>query len=157
MGREKMNEADIVKEKTDGRLTDIEKAKIDILLKEYDTLRVEILQRTKSRFASLGLFSSIIAYGVFRSNPHNGLQLFFLGFIMFLVFAVWFALGYCMWRCSNRISEIENKVNQIVGQGDLLRWETNLQESCFHKVYEVWDGLVRNWKEKMIKKQRVKN
>ena len=42
--------------------------KINILLKEYDTLRTEILQRISNRFAFLGLFGAIGAFGLFKAS-----------------------------------------------------------------------------------------
>ncbi|WP_319574558.1 hypothetical protein [uncultured Desulfobacter sp.] len=109
-----------------------DKDKIDVLLKEYDTLKAEILQRIRSRFAFLGLFISVGAFGLFKASDINSFKIGVLFFTALFLFAVWWQLGFVIKRCSKRIAEIEVVINQIAGE-KLLRWENEqLGSKIFH-------------------------
>ena len=113
-----------------------EKEKINILLKEYDTLRAEILQRLSSRFAFLGLFGAVGADGFFVAGDISIFQKFVLFLTALFLFAVWMQLGTVIARCAKRVAEIEEFVNQIAGE-KLLRWESEqLGSKTFHLFHK---------------------
>lgn len=109
--------------------------KVKILLKEYDTLRAEILQRIGHRFAFLGLTGALGIYAFFAAKELTIYQTAVLTISALALFGVWFQLGNLIARCSKRIAEIEKAVNSIVGE-DLLKWEHEKRGSkVFHKVH----------------------
>lgn len=122
------------------------KVKIDLLLKEYDSLRSEILTRCNSRFAILGLIGGTLAYAGSQTKvpwylqwtPEYGQILFAVSLLIvafLLIAVVWWRLGQLINRCSMRIAEIEKKINQLAGQ-ELLCWESRVaRQGLFHKVY----------------------
>jgi hypothetical protein len=113
-----------------------DKEKIDILLKEYDTLRAEILQRLSNRFAFLGLFGAVGAYGFFVSGNISISQKIVLFLTALFLLSVWMQLGIVVARCAKRVAEIEGYVNQIAGE-KLLKWESEkLGSKAFHVFYK---------------------
>ena len=113
-----------------------EKDKIHILLKEYDTLRAEILQRIGHRFAFLGLSGAVGAYVFFTAQSLSSYQTVVLIITIFILFGVWWQLGNLIARCSNRIAEIEGLINSIAEE-TLLRWEhERLGSKSFHQIHQ---------------------
>ena len=127
------------------------KAKIDILLKEYETLRNEITHRINSRFAIVGFTGAIIAFtisqlkgvvwpeliwplSVFGTTKEVAWPGSILGLAAVFLMALWRRLGTLIKRCSIRISEIEAQINNLAGQ-ELLVWETRQRKTgIFHKL-----------------------
>ena len=64
-----------------------EKDKIEILLKEYETLRSEILQRTGHRFAFLGLMGALGGYSFFIGKDLSAYQIYVLFVCAFILFS----------------------------------------------------------------------
>lgn len=113
-----------------------EQTKIQILLKEYDALRAEILQRSNQRFAFLTLFGAIGTYSLFIASSLKSYQIIALIFSAVFLLAVWFRLGILIARCSRRISEIEEEINSMAGQ-KLLKWESEkIGSKVFHKFHK---------------------
>lgn len=111
-----------------------EKVKIDILMHEYETLRSEILHRINRRFAFLGLTGTIVAYAFFKIDSYTFVNVSVIIMSILILGLVWFQFGRLIQQCSSRISEIEQKINSIVGD-ELLVWETrgkNKFFNCFH-------------------------
>lgn len=110
--------------------------KIAVVLKEYETLRAEILQRTGHRFTILSLGGALGAYGVFSAEKLTKFQLSVLVLSALALIGVWFQLGKLIARCSARISEIEISVNDLADE-TLLRWEHEKRgSSAFHKIHK---------------------
>ena len=107
--------------------------KIDILMKEYETLRSEILHRINQRFAFLSLTGAVSAFGFFKVDKHTVASMSILFAAIFILGAIWFHFGRRIQECSSRISEIEQQVNSFVGD-ELLVWETKRQSKYFHRV-----------------------
>jgi hypothetical protein len=96
-------------------------AKIQILLKEYDALRAEIISRTSNRFSSLGILAAVVA---FSASQQNVLLAWIVGgAVGLLLFGVWLRLGYLIGRCSAQIANVEEQINALAGD-DLLTWES---------------------------------
>jgi hypothetical protein len=96
--------------------------KVQILLKEYDALRAEILQRSGHRFTFLSLFGALGAYAFFVANDLSSYQKIVLTISALALFGMWWQFGKLIVECSNRIAEIEKAVNSVAGE-PLLRWE----------------------------------
>lgn len=104
------------------------KFKIDILLKEYDTLRAEILQRINARFGIIGFLGTLFAFVLskWEWQPKNcsfdvRWPIVALGLTVLL--GTWWWFGIRMQRLAARVSSIEKRVNQLAGE-ELLTWET---------------------------------
>lgn len=109
---------------------------IQILLKEYDALRAEILKRIGHRFIFLNMFGVVGGYALLNYNNFNYVQLIVLAASIIALFSVWWQLGNIIARCSNRIAEIEVAINTRVGES-LLKWENEkLGSKTFHKVHK---------------------
>lgn len=105
------------------------KTKIDVLMKEYDTLRQEILARSNNRFSILGLmFAAATALAAFKNTSMlKDISLTTAAWSMavwlLLMGAVWWSLGRLIYACNRRLVMIERQVNELAGE-ELLRWET---------------------------------
>jgi hypothetical protein len=109
---------------------------IDILLKEYDTLRSEIIHRVGQRVSFLGLFGAAIGYFLFKYESLGILQaIAIIGGIIFLAL-VWIQLGIVVGRCAARITSIEKQINALAGQ-KLLLWESSNQRTLFNRI-NLW-------------------
>jgi len=104
------------------------KLRIDVLLKEYDTLRAEILQRINARFTIVGLLGALVAFllSKWEWQPRNTLldmrwAVAALGVAVVLV--IWYRFGTLIKNLGARVSSVEQRVNQLAGD-ELLTWET---------------------------------
>jgi hypothetical protein len=107
-----------------------DKDKIDILLKEYDTLRQEILMRINHRFLMLGIIGTLLGFVLINDNPQLRIHIFGLSTKIILLMsgallllALWLFLGYLLGTLAARISTIERQINEIAGK-KLLEWES---------------------------------
>ena len=92
------------------------KAKIEILLKEYDTLRNETMSRTNDRFAIVGFIVAFIVFiGTQSEVPLYG-RCLIGGLAILVVLALWFRFGQLIKRCAVRIADIEEKINNLMGE-----------------------------------------
>lgn len=107
-----------------------DKDRIDILMKEYDSLRQEILSRTNNRFVMLGLVATFLGFALFTEN--SIFESRFLGLDtraivvisgILILMAIWLFFGYLVGALAARVSAIERHVNEIAGE-QLLEWET---------------------------------
>jgi hypothetical protein len=99
-----------------------ERDKVQILLKEYDALRAEILQRSGHRFALLSFLGAVGAYAFFVANDLSAHQIIVLTISALALLGIWWQLGNLIAECCNRIAHIEREVNSVAG-GTLLGWE----------------------------------
>ena len=76
------------------------KDQVEILMKEYDTLRAEILQRASHRFTLLSLAGAICAYAFFFAGNLGRVQEIALLVGGTLLLGIWLELGNVMARCS---------------------------------------------------------
>ena len=109
--------------------------KIQVLMKEYETLRSEMIQRFNSRFQFIMIIGAISGYSFFEIENNSYHKILVLIIAMISVIAIWFWIGYLTAEQSWRISDIEKQVNELAGQ-KLLRWETyQIDNGIFHKIY----------------------
>jgi hypothetical protein len=114
---------------------------ISILLKEYDTLKSEILQRCGHRFALLGMMGAVLGYGVFKSRELTYHQFGALAVAALFLTFVWIRFGQLIVKCSNRIAEIETMVNKRMGE-DLLVWETRCKAYPLHIAHRQKENSI---------------
>ena len=111
------------------------KAKVDILLKEYDILRSEIISRTNNRFAVIGFIAALIAFVGSQSEMPLYVRCVIGGLAFVAILVIYFRLGQLIKRCAVRIAEIEEKINNLMGE-KLLVWESQIAKSgLFHWFY----------------------
>ena len=103
------------------------KEKIEILFKEYDTLRAEIIGRTAGGYQLIAILAIIFAAILGWRSPHGPDQMFWVAIGVLVGSAIVF--GWWAHRDINmiarRISDIELQINEFSGQ-TLLIWETQL-------------------------------
>lgn len=116
------------------------KSKIEVLLKEYETLRGEILSRIRSRFAVIGYLGAVVAFVLFQTkgvswpDPVWPLSLFgasgaavwptvILVAAVAILLAIWWQFGSLINKCALRVAQIEQKINSLAGE-ELLLWES---------------------------------
>lgn len=98
--------------------------KINILLREYDTLRTEILQRTAAGFAVPAVVVAIAGWLLSPFFEHHP----YIAGALALVVVAGLALGarfmnvQIRW-CAARVTRIENRIN-FLAQDHLLEWES---------------------------------
>lgn len=117
-------------------MNDDEKKMIDILLKEYDTLRQEIVSRINTRFTLLNL--SLIALTFVAVQLKGETKAIWAVVVLvgiFIVFAtVWWSSGLLVCRLSRQVAVLEKRINSVAGQ-ELLTWEHQVaSRNLLHKL-----------------------
>lgn len=102
--------------------------KINILLKEYDTLRAEMLQRMNGRFAIVGLLGALLVLVISKGEwQPTGWKLDARWLVAVLgasiLAGIFWRFGTLIRKLGTRVSKVEQRVNQLA-QEDLLAWET---------------------------------
>ena len=100
-----------------------EKVKVDVLLKEYETLSSYALQRNSQRFALLSVSGGLGSYAFFSAHAFDTYQRAILMVTAVALLLLWWQLGGMMVRCANRMAEIEERVNSVAREG-LMQWES---------------------------------
>jgi hypothetical protein len=113
-------------------MTDSEQ--IQILLKEYETLRTEILHCSNQRFSFLTIGGGVATFTLFKAVELAKFQIFVLIFAAISLCIFWFQLGRLIGKCANRTSEIEEEINKLSGT-PLLKWETTRNRSFFRRIH----------------------
>ena len=93
--------------------------KINILLKEYDTLRTEAIARINSRFAFLGLLIAVVAFAGSKNSTSTWVAAVVISIPLL---GIWLYLGHLLCRISDGVVRIEREVNKLAG-AHLLDWE----------------------------------
>lgn len=97
-------------------------AKIDVLLREYDAVRREIISRTNNRFAIGGYAVAVAAF--VGSQPQISPALRWcvaLGALVSLCM-LWCVIGHLIEVAASRAAEIESRVNAILGE-EIMAYE----------------------------------
>ena len=103
--------------------------KINILLKEYDTLRAEMLQRINARFAIVGLLGALLVLLISKWGwQPAGWPLdvrWLVGVLGASILAgIFWRFGTLIRKLAAQVSQVEQRVNKLA-QEDLLTWETS--------------------------------
>lgn len=99
-----------------------EKLQIQILLKEYDTLRQEIVGRINNRFSLVGFGSGLAVFLASQKPTHWGWLLIVSWLVALLL--LWWRTAKLLRRCSVRIADLERQINRLAG-AELLAWESH--------------------------------
>lgn len=100
----------------------------ELLLREYDSLRQEILQRLSTAYSHLGYFGTLVAIaaGVGNAKDWN----WFTGFMGLLGLSILLWIFWNNWnwlrRCAEQVREIEGRVNELNESAKLLTWESKV-------------------------------
>jgi hypothetical protein len=103
---------------------------IEILLKEYDSLRAEVLERIKIAFSHLGYFGAVVAFAFPATDKlceyerilAQGLAVFGAFLLAYISVINWFWVS----RLASHLKQLEEKINnESISQGGsaLLTWE----------------------------------
>ena len=84
----------------------------DVMLREYDTLRSEILQRVKNRYELFGFVGIIAGIVVSQDVDHKWWA---VGVMLGLGSLNWALQWLGIRRCAERLVHIENAVNDLFG------------------------------------------
>ena len=122
-------------EPSDSTSDETRRLAIEVLLREYDTLRTEILARVRTRFELLG-FLAIIATIVGSQDSATSFRLGVAGSAIVIALTAWGWFASGIKRCATRILAIEAKVNDFMGE-ELLAWERSQPRRAW------WRRLVR--------------
>jgi hypothetical protein len=122
--------------KDEQRSTLSRKERIDILMKEYDTLRTEIFHRTNSGFAIFGLLGGLGGYTVFTTKEFTPWNLSYLAISAVLLLFLRLEYGRLAIRASRRIAQIEEQVNTLAGE-TLLVWDTRQLDNIYHRLFRT--------------------
>ena len=124
---------------------------VEVLFKEYDTLRAEIISRTNNAvqlgtaFAALGF--GILTWSVSRSNITTLQGIITLGGVILALSVVYVILNQWLIQldinnAAARLRELESEINALCGL-ELLKWETH------------WGGAVTGPRRKKRQVARV--
>lgn len=116
----------------------------EIILKEYETIRQEILTSMNNRVSILSFGLAIIgaiftaSIAVFTTSSYSLLSSLMLIFavpaINSFVLFMWLGEYQRMQRAGRFLVDLEDRINKIASS-TLLTWETNLREQRLHMKY----------------------
>lgn len=109
------------------------KMHVEILFKEYDTLREEILSRMNNRFTFGGLLGVIAAFVGSQTQLSIPLRLGTGLLALVTILVLWWFLGLLIYKAHLRIAALEKKINELAG-ADLLEWESNVLHRPFGRM-----------------------
>ncbi|MGB6947255.1 MAG: hypothetical protein WBE37_32950 [Bryobacteraceae bacterium] len=99
--------------------------RLEILFKEYDTLRAEIISRINNIFQIVGFAVSVSAVGMPLLWSRTTTYVFWISVLALaaVLYGLWLLVHVEIGRAAERLRQIEAQVNGIEGQ-ELLQWET---------------------------------
>jgi hypothetical protein len=99
---------------------------IDVLFKEYDTLRAESISRANNGFQVIGVGVALGATLLTWIGSHGLDRTFWLSFGVFIFFVCGslFVITRDTAWVAFRLRQLESEINNIAG-GELLKWETH--------------------------------
>ena len=109
-------------DKNKSALGNVNKDEIDILLKEYDTLRSEIIARTSGGFQLGAIVLAAITWMGSRPVDHAPISPRLVGALVAGIVALAFAYWRDLYAASVRVAELEREINHLAGR-PLLKWE----------------------------------
>lgn len=105
---------------------------LDVLLKEYDSLRAEVGGRINTAFSHLAFFGALAAFALKVPDCSTGFYLWATVILASLgsLFLLWIAVINWMWvgRIASHLQVLEDKINTAAGGKPLLTWEKKAKE-----------------------------
>ena len=98
---------------------------VEILLKEYDALRTEIVQQMRIRFELVGVIGVVAGLVLTRDMDTWAVVAVALAGLVGCVW-VWGWLRVGIGRCAQQLVQVERRVNTLAG-ADVLTWQQNQQ------------------------------
>ncbi len=121
-------------------MNDEAKRKIEVLLKEYDTCRQEILGRIGNRFNILALLGGLVGIVGAKKSDVNW-PIVWIAIMILLMVWVW--LGLLLHQLSKNVQDLEGRINEIAEE-KLLRWESERASPLFkNTISYLMGGLNR--------------
>ena len=112
--------------------------KIEILLKEYDTLRTELNERFRQRFQFVTIFGAVGVFALSTNQHFKPYQIVFLSLTPIVLCIVWFWIGCLIVDASRRIAQIEAEINSLA-KTKLLCWETEqAKKGLLHRIHRKY-------------------
>ena len=96
------------------------KDKIDILFREYDTLRAEIMARSGHNIQMYGICAIVIGWLI--TQPFNLKLLGGFLFVAIAFFLIFKAMRRDINKAAAKLQELEQRINSLAGE-ELLTWE----------------------------------
>ncbi len=103
------------------------KERIEVLFKEYDTLRAEIIARTAGGYQLITVSAILVTILVTWRSGHGGGMTFYmlLGFFVLVGFLFLYVTHRDINILAGRIVEIEGEINGLMSMAtNALKWET---------------------------------
>lgn len=98
---------------------------LEVLLKEYETLRAEVIERIKTAFSHLAFFGALAAFAFQLPEKAGvdpritiGLAVFGTLFLLYISVINWIWVG----RIASHLQYLECRINAVAGK-PLLTWE----------------------------------
>src|SRR5437868_15253961 len=104
-------------------------SEIEILLKEYDTLRTEVIERVKIAFSHLAFFGAVIAFAFQASEKAFISPVAVAGFaaagaaiLLYISIIIWCWVG----RISSHLQGLDKKISDLTGK-PILTWKSQVK------------------------------
>lgn len=105
-------------------------SEIELLLKEYDSLRIEVIERVKTAFSHLAFFGAVIAFAFqtpdkISINQQTAFWLAVVGSALLLYISI---INWC-WvsRIASHLQLLECRINKLAGK-KILTWEGTVEK-----------------------------
>ena len=100
---------------------------VDVLFKEYDTLRGEIIARTSGGYQLISIVALLSSALLAWAGSHPASVMLWIGLLIIvgasILFFAWAHRDNNM--LGRRIAEIEKEINDLLGGRELLKWESH--------------------------------
>lgn len=105
-------------------------SEIELLLKEYDSLRTEVLDRVRTAFSHLAFFGAVVAFA-FQTSEKSWLCPWLAFFLAVLGATILLYISYINWcwveRIATHLQILEKKINYLAGK-PTLTWESKVEK-----------------------------
>jgi hypothetical protein len=134
------------------RMHDEQRHKVDILFKEYETLRQEVLARSGQRFALVTVAGGLMAFLLKTEDwptfvVNKGWTQATLALLCAAaLLVIWWRFQFLIERLGTGISRVEQRINALTGDAELLRWEADQESQRSQSGVRKAMALLLFWK-----------
>jgi hypothetical protein len=115
------------------QISDDAKKRIDILFKEYDTLRQETIMRMNQRLSMTNVFTGLAVF-VVAVKPADMLPMYVGVPWAIILLIIWVRTAQLLNNLRRRLVLVEIRVNELAGE-KLLAWETSYAQRAFLRYF----------------------